>query len=450
MLTRHDKIIIGVSGGPDSMALLYVLNALKKEFDLSLVIAHLNHMIRKGDAERDARFVKRCAEKLKLPVVIESEDITKIAKESKASVEEAARMVRYDFYQRAARQFEADKIALGHTADDQAETVLMRMIRGSGLLGLSGIPPVRNLKRQAIIRPLIDVSKDEIKKFLKQGKISFRKDITNTQSIYFRNKIRQQLIPFLKREFNPEIKKILKETGKNLRVDYDYLLKCAKARFKKYGSCTAKRIKIDTAFLNEDIAIQRMIIREAIKMIKGNLNSITYGHWEDLNRMLKKSEGWSLDLPGGVVVRRMKDSLVFLKGRTEINNNSTAVRYSLKIPGRTKILEVNKTIKADFVKKPKELKFKKFQNKEYFDFEKLKLPLSIRFKKSKDRIKPLGMQRHKRLKQLFIDEKIPAEKRRSMPLAISGNKIIWVCGVKRSDYAKITDETKRILNLKIE
>jgi len=407
-------------------------------------------MIRKGDAEEDARFVKRYAEKLKLPVVIESEDVTKSAKESKISIEESARIARYDFYQRAAKKFNANKIALGHTADDQAETVLMRMIRGSGLLGLSGIPPVRDLKGRTIIRPLIDVSKDEVKKFLKQSKVPFRKDITNTQPIYFRNKVRQQLIPFLKREFNTEIKKILKETGKNLRVDYAYLLKCARGKFEKYASCTDEKIKLNNAFLKEDIAIQRMIVREAIKRIKGDLNSITYGHWEDLNRMLKKSEGWSLDLPGGIVARKVRDSLMFSKGRVKIDNKSTTARYSLKIPGRTKIREVNKVIKADFVNKPKEFKFKKFQNKEYFDFEKLKLPLSIRFKKSKDRIKPLGMQRHKRLKQLFIDEKIPTGKRSNMPLAISGNKIIWVCGVKRSDYAKITDGTKKILNLKIE
>jgi tRNA(Ile)-lysidine synthase len=449
MLRKGDSVLVGVSAGPDSMALLHILNSLKKELGMDLYVVHLNHMIRKGAAEKDAAFVKTAAEKLNLPVAIGSRDVPGIAKAKKLSIEEAARNERYGLYLSAANRFKADKIALGHTRDDQAETILMRLIRGSGLLGLSAIPPTRRFEDKIIIRPLIGVSKEEIVKFLRERKIAFRRDLTNTQPKYFRNKIRSALLPLLEKEFNREIKKILTETAENLRADYNYLLKIAERKFRKYARYSEDGIRVNLKFLNEDLAIQRMIVREAVRSAKGDLNSVTYGHWEDLKNLLKKKTRWSLDLPGGVCVTRPGNNLVFRKGPSEDKADLGAVSYKLKVPGRTVIPEAGRAIEASFVKRPSAFGTKKSRKEEYFDFDELGLPLLVKFRKSGDRIMPLGMDRYKRLKQLFADEKVPFEKRAAMPLVVSRDKIIWACGVKRSGHAKISDATSRVLKLKV-
>lgn len=463
MLEKGDRVVVGVSGGPDSMALLYILNLLKKEFNLTLFVAHLNHMLRKTAASRDAMFVKRRAERLNLPAVMDSRDVLGLSKASKISIEEAGRDARHNFYLRAAERFNANKIALGHTQDDQAETVLMRLLRGSGLLGLSGIPPVRKFEDKKIIRPLIDAPKEEVIKFLSKRKIPFRRDITNIQPIYLRNRIRQRLLPFLENAFNPEIKKVLNGIAKNVRIDYSYLLKIAEKKFKRYATCSRDKVRVSLRFLDEDVAIQRMIIREAVRKIKGDLNSITYAHWEDLNGLLKKKAKWQLNLPDNVLAKGEKNGLIFCRKTARKKKDFKEIVYQLEIPGRTKIPEIDRVLEAGFVKKAVNFKSSASpasptesagrqggKTKEFFDFEKLKLPLLVRFKKSGDRIMPLGMARYKRLKQLFIDEKIPLEKRDKLPLVVSQDKIIWICGVKRSNHAKIMAGTKKMLSLRIK
>lgn len=431
------------------MALLYFLNSLKKELSLSLIVAHLNHGIRGNAADKDAKFVEKAAKKLSLPVVIRSEDIPGIAKKNKLSVEEAARNCRYDFYLAAAREYNADKIALGHTKDDQAETVLMRLLRGSGLLGLSGIPPVRGLEDKLIIRPLIDVSKKEILEFLAKNRIPFRRDSTNARPIYARNKIRLKVLPFLKKEFNPAIEDTLAQIGRNLRLDYDYLAAIAETKFKRYAEISDGIVRLKMDFLKEDTALQRMIVRECIRRAKGDLNSVTYGHWEDLHRLLKKQSRWSMTLPGGLFIRRSGDKLFFTGRAEEKTPDFTDLVYELKVPGRTEIPETGIILESDFVKAPSDFKLKKSGREEYFDFKKLKLPIYLRFRKTGDIITPIGMSGTKRLKSVFVDEKVPYGARASTPLLVSGGKIIWVCGVKRSDEAKVGRAAKKILKVRM-
>ena len=206
LIAEGDKVLIGVSGGPDSVALLYLLNKLKKEFKLTLHIAHLDHMLRK-DSYRDAEFVKRLAERLKLPSTITQVNVKELAK--KGSLEEIARNARLAFLFKIAKDVNADKIALGHNSDDQAETVLMRIIRGTGLYGLSGILPKRNIAGYEIIRPLLEVKRKDIEAFLKRKGIKPCIDMSNLEDIYFRNRIRNKLLPLLEKEYNKNIKEVL-------------------------------------------------------------------------------------------------------------------------------------------------------------------------------------------------------------------------------------------------
>ncbi len=451
MLEKGDRVLVAVSGGPDSMALLHILNSLRKEYDINLYVAHLNHMIRKGAAEKDAMFVGRAAKKMGIPAIIESQNVPRLAKERKLSIEEAARMARYDLYLEAAKEFTANKIALAHTGDDQAETVLMRLIRGAGLLGLAGIPAKRNLSGATIIRPLIEISRREIEQYLKTHKISFRQDKTNFDTKYFRNRIRHRLLPFLEKEFSGEIKKTLRETAENIRIDYDYLAKISDLKFKKYLKCMeGSSVKISLRFLKEETAIQRLILRKAIKEVKGNLDAVSYSHMKDLLGLLNKKTAWSFDLPGGIAVKRQGDYLVFCKkGRSLDKNDFSDISCSLTIPGVTRLDSVGKMIDASFVKRPVRFTAKRTKQQEYFDFMKLEKPIIARFKRPKDKIRPLGMAGYKKIKQLLSDEKVPPEERGEVPLIVSGKEIIWVCGVKRSDFARIDNGTKRILKLAI-
>lgn len=431
------------------MALLYILCMLKEEFDLSIVVAHLNHMIRKSHAAKDALFVKKAAQRLGLDAVIQAEDVPSRAARERLSIEEAARDARYDLYLRTAKNFSANKVALGHTEDDQAETVLMRLIRGSGLLGLSGIPPVRGLGNRTIIRPLIETPKRDIINFLQERRYAFRLDETNKSPVYLRNKIRRTLLPLLERKFNPEIRNILCETAANARIDYEYILKMAAKKASVYAKRKKGQVSINLKFQNEDVAIQRIIIRESIKAVKGDLDGVTYGHWQDLERLLAKEKAWSMDLPGDMAVLRRKGHLIIHKKSDAVKAAAGAGSYLLDIPGIIEMPEIDKTIRAAIVKRRPEFKAQRSRSEEYFDADKLRSPLSIRFRRAKDKIRPLGMARHKRLKQLFIDEKIPSEERGRIPLVLSRGRLIWVCGVKRSQEAAIEEETSRIVRLRL-
>ncbi|MFH1001963.1 MAG: tRNA lysidine(34) synthetase TilS, partial [bacterium] len=202
MLSFNDRILIGISGGPDSVTLLNILLSFKKRYNLSFFIAHLDHMLRGRESDEDVNFVKNLAQVFGLPCEIKSSNLTKITRKEHLTLEEAARKYRYKFFLETARKFETNKIALGHNADDQVETVLMRFLRGSGLEGLMGIPPVRG----KIIRPLIECSRTEIEEYCKENKIEYRVDSSNKEVVYFRNKIRLELLPLLSKSYNKNIK----------------------------------------------------------------------------------------------------------------------------------------------------------------------------------------------------------------------------------------------------
>jgi tRNA(Ile)-lysidine synthase len=249
-------------------------------------------------------------------------------------------------------------------------------------------------------------------------------------------------------KFNPEIKKILKETARNTRVDYDFIAGIGEKKFKKYLH-NGSGVGVDLKFLDEDTAIQRLIIREAIRAVKGNLEAVTYRHWEGLQKLLRKRTGWALDLPGGVRVRRGADALIFAKAGQESPAYPLEAFYSLKCPGVTRIPEIGVEAKADFIKSPPDFRRKRSRKEEYFDFGKLKRPVYLRFRKTGDVIRPMGMSGRKALKDLFVDEKVAPEARAKTPLLVSGDKIIWACGVKRSDEAKVSGATKKILRVRI-
>lgn len=314
LINKGDRVLAAVSGGPDSVALLYVLNTLKKELKFSLHIAHLDHMLR-PDSIKDREFVLGLARRLKLPVIIAKADIKK-TKDS-CSVEEIARKARHNFLFKAAGFVLADKIAIAHNRDDQAETVLMRIIRGTGLYGLNAILPKRKIDGCTIIRPLIEIPRTDIEKYLNARKLKPRLDASNLSLIYFRNKIRNKLLPVLEKEYNPNIKEALANIAQTAGQDYDFLWRKTNSVFNKVGNkVSADRVSFDLkALMNLHPAIFRLIIRSGFMKIKGDTRRLSFRHIIEIEDLLSNRPCDSIvDLPGSIsVVKKQKALIIYRK-----------------------------------------------------------------------------------------------------------------------------------------
>lgn len=306
LIDEGDKIVIGVSGGPDSVALLYLLNSLKGELGISLHIAHLDHMLRPG-SYKDRLFVEKLGEKLKIPTTTTQINVKELAK--KGSLEEIARNARLGFLFKVAKDIKTDKIALGHNLDDQAETVLMRIIRGAGLYGLSGILPKRKIAGFYIVRPMLELRRKEIETWLKKRKLKSRIDQTNTKDIYLRNRLRNRLLPLLEKEYNRNIKEVLSNTALCAGYDYDYLSQIATRITKRLGP------KINLGkFLKLHPAIQNLVLRLEFARIKGNMRRIGFAHIKEINDLiLNRPVNSVVDLPRGVSVIKKKRNLIFYR-----------------------------------------------------------------------------------------------------------------------------------------
>ncbi len=304
LLARGDKVVVGVSGGPDSLVLLYLLNSLSKELKLTLHVAHLDHMLRSGSSG-DRAFVEELARKLRLPVTSAEINVKESAK--RGSIEEIARQARLGFLFRVARNIKAEKIALGHNLDDQAETVLMRILRGTGLYGLAGMLAQREFTGLKIIRPLLEVRRKDIERYLKQKRIKARLDPSNLEDVYFRNKIRHKLLPFLEKGYNRNIKEVLVNLALCAGCDYDYLSTLAE---KKMGS-SARSINLKK-FLKLPLSLQRLVLRLYIQRLNGDTRRLTFQHIREIEDLISSRPPNSVvDLPKGLSLLKLPSRLVF-------------------------------------------------------------------------------------------------------------------------------------------
>jgi len=306
LIQKNDRLLIGVSGGPDSLALLLQLYNLKNNLNLTLHIAHLDHGLRKN-SHKDLLFVKNFANKLKIPLTVKKID-PKLFK-TQGSLEELCRVARQDFFIQTAKKNKANKIVLGHNLNDQAETVLMRILRGAGLSGLSGISPKRIINHLTFIRPLLETSRQEIEIYLKRKKIKPCIDETNKEEQFFRNKIRHHLIPLLKNKYNQNIIEVLANLANNVSYDYEYLDRVTQNSVK--GSLKRLNIK---KLLKLHPAILRLKIRQSIGNIQGDTRRIGFVHIKELEDLLKnRPQGSIVNLPKGICVQKAGNYLRFYK-----------------------------------------------------------------------------------------------------------------------------------------
>mgnify|MGYP005838627345 CR=1 FL=1 len=444
MLELGDKVLVGVSGGADSVALLHTLVQLREEYQLSLWIVHLNHMFRGQDAREDAEFVARLGTTLGVPSFIEEVDVPKLMEETGLSAQLAARQARYLFYERIVAQVGAQRVALGHHGDDQAETILMRFLRGAGEDGLAGIPPVRG----KIIRPLLEVNRQEIEEYCQQYNLGFRTDYSNLKTIYLRNKIRLELLPLLEKEYNSNIRQTLVRLGDVFREDSSYLQEKALTAL---AEVVLKQEDCQLVIGWENLvsyskAMQRRIFREGIRKVKGNLENISFSHLEDLIEFFSREEKGQKILPGNVFLEKSYGKLLIRK-----QEEPPIFSQLLQIPGTTIIPELglvitSKVIENSCLGKPKA------DNPwhAYLDYYPTKGPLVIRNRREGDRFQPLGMVGSKKIKDFFIDEKIPRYERDNIPLLVQGQEILWVMGRRLGAKKREPGLEKKQLFLAVE
>lgn len=442
LIEKGDRIIVAVSGGPDSVCLLHVLCRLREEYDLKLYGAHLNHNFRGIEAQMDAQYVSNLCEELDVFCFVKSLDVPQYAKKKGLSPEEAGRILRYDFFEEVAQRADATKIAVAHNKNDQAETVLMRLLRGAGLQGLTAI----HIRRGKIIRPLLNTDREDIEKYCKIYDLSPRTDESNLESIYYRNKIRLELIPYLEENYNPNITVNLVRTAEILKKDFDFIEDKAREVYTSLVSeQDAQRLELPI----EDIqklhgSLQSRVIRLAAEQLLGRQEILEYKHVQDVLELMEKGlTGKRITLPLGLVAKINYRNICFVTGDQE----DEVFYYELPTEGSFDLEEIGATFTMRVVEREEIKEISRDKYRKCFDYDKIKGVLNVRSRQDGDCFYPLGLTGSKKLKDFFIDYKIERDERDRIPLVCDDDEIMWVVGYRISEKYKITYKTSRVLEI---
>lgn len=457
MLEPDQKVVVGVSGGADSMVLIHLLSRMGDLLPLTLFVAHVDHGIRGQLAREDAAFVEAFCKEQGLEFFLKETRVPHLAREWGLSEEQAGRRVRYEFFEEVRSKVGGHRIATAHHRDDQAETILYNLIRGAGLDGLSGMKPLRD---GIIIKPLLGISRQEIEDYCHIHGLEYREDHTNEEVIYTRNRIRHRVIPMIEEDFNPNFSQALVRMGDILRDDQEFLNIYSHDIFHRIAQEGDNEIRISLSdFIQCPKAVQSRVLRRGIELLKKNLTGIEYIHIEGVLHLAQNSQvGSVLDLPEGIRVAKDYEYLVLYReeGHKIPGQAILDFQYELGIPGRAIIPQLKVEILAedlgDWPKAPRmgPPVLDKDNRCIYIDAGTIGHSLYVRNRRDGDRFKPLGMGGTKKLKDFFIDNKVPRHKRDGIPLVVDSNNIIWVAGYQISDDYRITKDTKRVLKLEIK
>ena len=448
MIDRGDAVLLCVSGGVDSMALLDIFLSIKDDLNLSLSVCHLNHNLRGAESARDQRFVEKVVQEKGL------EFYTRTLSEGEltgtgGSIQDRARVARYAFFIEAATKLGAARIALAHNLDDQAETVLMRLLKGTSLKGLRGIPAVRG----PYIRPLIEAARAEIEEYAKVRGVEFVEDSSNESTKYLRNQLRLELIPLLEKDYNPAVKEALSSLSASLKRDYAFIeheaeLLFARAREDDQDGVGAGRLAFSRKLLVEapDALSTRVFLR-AVEEVKGDTLDFYAVHVDAFLSLLASIDpGASVDLPGGLRLRRVYEEVI-LEAEAE-DASADVYDVELALPGDTPLGGTCETFKAEILDGASRIE--EDNHTAFFDLDSLSAidaPLRVRCFRPGDRMRPMGLRGTKKLKDIFVDDKVAKLKRGSVPLLVSGEEVLWIAGVRQSDRAKLTSKTTKTLKI---
>jgi tRNA(Ile)-lysidine synthase len=433
-----DKILVAFSGGPDSTALVDLLLELSREWPLEICLAHFNHKLRRT-AARDERFVRAAAGRWKLRLFVKGQDVKAYARRKRLNLEEAGRELRYDFLKMTAAKTGANKIATGHTMNDQAETVLMRLLRGTGRRGLGGISPIVD---GTIIRPLLGIERQSLEGYLRKRGLRFCRDETNENRRFLRNKVRLGLIPYLQKNYGAGIVRSLTRLASLLQEEDEFLDQVTREKCRRLvmGEGTAQLL--DRRHLSSfPVALARRCVRHFLRELKGDLRGISY---DDVDAVLGLAEGKDLHLKKGLFLHREGD-YIFLRDKTRPRRP-----YQYLWDGRDNlpIGEIGLEFQGRRIRKTKIREYL-FDDATrcYCDAKKLKFPIFIRSRRDGDRYRPLGSPGRKKLKEIFRAKGIAVQDRDRLPVFLCEEKIVWVPGLPVAEEFKLTSQTKTVFVL---
>ena len=480
LVESGDKIVVGVSGGPDSLSLLHLLvNHLQADLDLTLIIAHLNHQLRGRDAEADETFVREIAARWQLPIRVKTCNVAALANQRQQSIEEAARQIRYAFLWQVAAEAGAHKIAVGHNADDQVETILMHFLRGAGLAGLRGMLPqieITGLRLQPadlppkvaaatpkLIRPLLETPRLEIEAYCREHQLAPRLDYSNEDTTFYRNRLRHELVPYLE-TYNPNIRQVLQNMAKvvtgEIEILNDHLDKAWQAIINHESP---ERVEILRQKWPElPVALKRSILRRAVFTLRNSLRDLDFEHIETAIAIIENGDtGTKITLPHGLLLTVGYHTIIIapetsslIKSPPESPHLATGQVVPITLPGKTPLPQTGWQLSTDLLSQ-EDLEQKHLSLTDrwevYLDADIVGSSPILRPRQPGDTFCPLGMKGHsQKVNEFMINQKIPVHHRDHIPLLVANQQILWVCGYRPNEHTRIRLTTQHILHLKFE
>ena len=433
MLEAGDRVLAGVSGGPDSIALLHLLDSCRDRYGFELFVVHVNHRLR-PEADGEAQYVQQFCEQKQIPFQLFAEDVADYAKQYGMSLEQAGHEVRHTCFRKAAEAWNITKLALGHHGDDRAESVLLHLVQGCGLDGLTAMPP----KDGRLIRPFAFLQKKDLVQYCEQHNLQYFTDATNLEPGCLRNQIRLEVLPQLK-AYNPQITESLLRLQESCGADADYLEQYTETLWHQYGSREAEQAVFPADVLREQhIAMQRRILRCMYRQVRGSEQNLSFGQTEQMRQIAMTKDGsQELHLADGLLFVREYNRLCVTRKLEKTSDYQYLwhIGEELFVPESECVFKAERDLTSETA------------GAEVLDvdYNRISLPLTIRNRKPGDVLKmPFG---RKKLKDFFIDKKIPASRRDRIPVVLSGSEIIWIPGYYKADCVRINDETEQICRL---
>jgi len=471
LLRPGDRVVTGVSGGPDSLCLLHILWTHRAELGIEIHVAHLNHRLRGAAAEEDARFVAGLASRWELPYTVEARDVAAVAREHKMAIEEAARRTRYAFLLEVAHRIDAARIAVAHNADDQAETVVMHWLRGSGLAGLRGMlpatpmsalrlfgPPARG-EPTWLVRPLLETPRTEVEHYCEAHGLEPRFDRSNLDTTLFRNKLRHELIPYLERAFKPNFSEVVRRSARVIRDDYALLCELRDQAWEQ----TVRSATHEAVILRREAwralhpALQRGIIREAVQRLRHSLRDLGFLHVEAAVQVgLEGGAGAQATLPAGLVLTVGYGTITLAEAGFRPAADFPALhvpRVELDVPGVTPLPGDGEAVIRLIPREqlPAGWTHNADPWRAVLDAAATGTHLALRRRQEGDRFCPLGLGgKHKLVSELLVNAKVPAEWRDEIPLLVRGDgEIMWVCGQRIDERARVSAGTSLVMVIEL-
>jgi tRNA(Ile)-lysidine synthase len=439
-IKENDNILLGLSGGPDSVFLFHILRLLKDELGYNLYCAHVNHMYRGEDAHRDEKFALELCREYGIKCHLMRKHASQYAKELNMTEEEAGRKMRYDFFNKILDNLGGGYISTAHNYNDQVETLLQRIIRGTGIDGLVGM----EFKVGNIVRPILDIKRKELEEYLHGKDYQYCIDKTNLEAIYGRNRIRLDFIPYVEDNYNPKFQDSIFRLSQTVKNDREIIEESLEKAYQEVELSDKGEIRLELVKFNRLIkGLKTRVLRHSIEKLKGNLVNVEYSHLDQVMKICqRKNTGKTVIIPGNISIGIEYGNIV-VKTKEEIKDYV----YNISIGKSIIIREAKVELSIQMTENEK---FDKTPHRIIVDGDKIKGDLVVRNRRPGDRFVPLGMKGQKKLKDFFIDERIPRDERNKVPVIADRENIIWIAGHRMSDLYKIDQNTEKVLLIEMK